>query len=98
MYVSVLVSFCWPAFCRLFHIFDLFFLFFNVLDSFPCRFLDIYFKKSSEFNDESKEVEHPNQHIMADDFRILQLVTLAWAALHAAARGQCMSTFKKTSS
>ena len=73
MYISVLVSFCWPVF-RLFRIFDLFLLFFNDFDLFPYRFLDIYFKKSSEFNVVQTK---PNQHIMADDFDTSELVTLA---------------------
>ena len=46
---------------RLFRIFDLFLLFFNDFDLFSYRFRDIYFKKSSEFNDVSKKVERPNQ-------------------------------------
>ena len=77
MYVSILVSFCWPVFSSSFPYFLFIFLFFNALDSFSYRFLDIYFKKSSEFNDVSKKVKRPNQHIIADDFCISELVTLA---------------------
>ena len=38
-----------------------FYCFFNDFDLFPHRFLDIYFKKSSKFEDVSKKVERPNQ-------------------------------------
>ena len=81
-------------FRRLVHIFYLFLLFFNDFDLFPYRFLGVYFKKPSEFNDVSKKVESPNQtkptHNMADDFGISELVTFApgfaRAALRVAAR------------
>ena len=65
---------CFLLLARFFVVFSVFliyFLFFKVLDSFPYRFLDISFKKSSEFNDVARKVERPNQHIMADDFRTL---------------------------
>ena len=84
MYVSVLVSFCWRVFSSSFPYFLFILLFFNDFDLFPRRFLDIYFLKPSEFNDVSKKVERPNQtkpnrHIMADEFGISELVTLAAA-------------------
>ena len=64
-------------FRRLFRIFDIILLFFNDFDLFPYRIHDIYFKKPSVINDVSQKVERPNQHIMADDFGISELVTLA---------------------
>ena len=67
--------------CCLFRIFDLFLLFFNDSDLFPYRFHDIYLKKPLEFNIKSAKRSNiqtkPNKHIMADDFGISELVTLA---------------------
>ena len=97
-YLLCMFPFLFPSvgtfFRRLVHIFYLFLLFFNDFDLFSYRFLGVYFKKPSEFNDVSKKVESPNQtkptHNMADDFGISELVTFApgfaRAALRVAAR------------
>ena len=56
---------CFLLLTRVFVVFSVFLIyfycFFNDFDLFPYRFLDIYFKKSSEFNNVSKKVERPNQ-------------------------------------
>ena len=71
-----------------FSVFLIYFCFFLMISiCFPADLLNIYFKKCEQKGRTSK----PNQHIMADDFGISELVTLApgfaRAALRATARG-----------
>ena len=81
MYVSVLVIFCLHVFSSFFFIFFVYFYCSLMISiCFPTDFMPSILKNarnSTTSAKKSKVQTKPNQHIMADHFRVSELVTLA---------------------